>query len=56
MRGLAMKVAMILHLLLCRNNHDFQGHSCFFLRRAPNYDGFEKSMILRVLTLVPRAS
>ncbi len=51
-----MKVAMILDLLLCNNDHDFQGCSCFFPHHAPNCDGFEKSIILRVLTSMLRAS
>jgi len=51
-----MKVAMILHLLLCRNDHDFEGHFCFFSRRAPNCDGpSEESMISRDLISMPRA-
>jgi hypothetical protein len=56
MRGMAAKVVMILHLLLCKIDHDFQRCYCFFTRCAPNCDGFEKSMIPKVLTLVPKAS
>ncbi len=44
-----------LAFLLCKSDHDFQRRSCFFLQHARNCDGSKKTMIPRVLTLVPRA-